>query len=77
MYQLAPQQAPGMDDFIDRGRLLRAVMRSNGAIIVLAFAISLVTRLLVYATEPVFRATQAHSGLPALRPRMSRSPAWC
>jgi capsular exopolysaccharide synthesis family protein len=44
------------DDFIDLGRLLRAVLRYKWGILGLAFAIALATGLVVSSMEPVYRA---------------------
>ncbi|MGL4566164.1 MAG: GumC family protein, partial [Halioglobus sp.] len=52
----APNPPPG-DDFIDLGRLFRAVMRHKWAILALAFAITLATGLLVFSMEPVYKAS--------------------
>ena len=45
------------DDFIDLGRLFRAVMRHKWGILGLAFAITLATGLMVYSMEPVYQAS--------------------
>jgi len=45
------------DDFIDLGRLLRAVLRHKWGILGLAFAITLVSGLFVYSMEPVYSAS--------------------
>ncbi|RLA44978.1 MAG: hypothetical protein DRR04_11345 [Gammaproteobacteria bacterium] len=56
--QQSPQQATQMDDdFIDLGRLFRAVMRYKWAILSLAFAITLATGLIVSSMEPVYQAS--------------------
>jgi len=52
----APNQPAG-DDFIDLGRLFRAVMRHKWAILALAFAITLATGMLVFSMEPVYKAS--------------------
>ena len=58
MNQPQPQQMQPMDDdFIDLGRLFRAVMRHKWAILALAFAITLATGLMVYSMEPVYKAS--------------------
>lgn len=58
MNQPAPRQTGSMqDDFIDLGRVYRAIMRHKWAILALAFAISLATGLLVYSMEPQYRAS--------------------
>ena len=58
MNQMAPQQQQPMDDdFIDLGRLFRAVMRHKWGILGLAFAITLATGLMVYSMEPVYEAS--------------------
>ncbi len=57
MNQFPPQQPPMDDDFIDLGRLFRAVMRHKWGILGLAFAITLATGLMVYSMEPVYRAS--------------------
>ena len=54
------QPAPGLpinDDFIDPGRLFRAVMRHKWAILGLAFVIKLATGLLVFSQQPVYKAS--------------------
>ena len=57
--QMGPSQAqqPMDDDFIDLGRLLRAVMRYKWGILGLAFAITLFTGLFVYSMQPVYSAS--------------------
>jgi polysaccharide biosynthesis transport protein len=45
------------DDFIDLGRLFRAVMHYKWGVVGLAFAISLATGLIVFSMEPVYRAS--------------------
>lgn len=45
------------DDFIDLGRLLRAVLRYKWAIIALALTVTLVTGFVVYSMQPVYRAS--------------------
>jgi capsular exopolysaccharide synthesis family protein len=56
--QQFPQQATQMDDdFIDLGRLFRAVMRYKWGILGLAFAITLATGLIVSSMEPVYKAS--------------------
>jgi capsular exopolysaccharide synthesis family protein len=45
------------DDFIDLGRLLRAVLRHKWGILGFAFAITLVSGLFVYSMEPVYSAS--------------------
>ncbi|MEP4486930.1 MAG: polysaccharide biosynthesis tyrosine autokinase [Halioglobus sp.] len=45
------------DDFIDLGRLLRAVLRHKWGILGFAFAVTLVSGLFVYAMEPVYSAS--------------------
>jgi succinoglycan biosynthesis transport protein ExoP len=58
MNQFSPQQTQPMDDdFIDLGRLFRAVMRHKWGILGLAFAITLATGLMVYSMEPVYEAS--------------------
>ena len=58
MNQMAPQAPAAMDDdFIDLGRLFRAVMRYKWGILGLAFAITLATGLMVYSMEPVYQAS--------------------
>ena len=58
MNQFPPQQpAPMDDDFIDLGRLFRAVMRHKWGILGLAFAITLATGLFVFSMEPVYEAS--------------------
>ncbi len=60
MNQMAPQQQqPVEDDFIDLGRMFRAVMRHKWGILGLAFAIALATALVVYSMEPMYRATSS------------------
>ncbi len=54
---MAPQQAGMDDDFIDLGRLLRAVLHYKWGILGLAFAITLITSLWVYTVDPVYRAS--------------------
>ncbi len=55
--QMRAPNPPMDDDFIDLGRLFRAVMRHKWAILALAFAITLATGLLVYSMEPVYKAS--------------------
>jgi capsular exopolysaccharide synthesis family protein len=50
-------QQPLDDDFIDLGRLYRAVMRHKWGIMGLAFALTLATGLIVFSMEPVYRAS--------------------
>jgi succinoglycan biosynthesis transport protein ExoP len=58
MSQVPAQQAVDLgDDFIDVGRLFRAVMRHKWGILGLTFAITLVTGLIVYSMEPVYQAS--------------------
>lgn len=65
MNQLRPQfnpvsvhpGAPMDDDFIDLGRLFRAVMRFKWGIFGLAFAITLATGLLVFSMQPIYSAS--------------------
>ena len=57
MNQYPPQQPPMDDDFIDLGRLFRAVMRHKWGILGLAFAITLATGLMVFSMEPVYEAS--------------------
>tara|TARA_R110001599_G_C12274970_1_gene662055 strand:+ start:2085 stop:4340 length:2256 start_codon:yes stop_codon:yes gene_type:complete len=58
MNQMAPQQQqPLDDDFIDLGRLFRAVMRHKWGILGLAFAITLATGLMVLSMAPVYEAS--------------------
>ena len=45
------------DDFIDLGRLFRAVMRFKWGILGLAFAITLATGLIVFSMQPVYSAS--------------------
>ncbi|MEP6390087.1 MAG: polysaccharide biosynthesis tyrosine autokinase [Halioglobus sp.] len=45
------------DDFIDLGRLLRAVLRHKWGILGFAFAVTLVSGLYVYSMEPVYSAS--------------------
>ena len=45
------------DDFIDLGRLFRAIMRFKWGILGLAFAITLATGLIVFSMEPVYKAS--------------------
>ncbi|MEP0203745.1 MAG: polysaccharide biosynthesis tyrosine autokinase [Halioglobus sp.] len=45
------------DDFIDLGRLLRAVLRHKWGILGFAFAVTLVSGLFVYSMEPVYSAS--------------------
>jgi len=52
-----PINQPMDDDFIDLGRLLRAVMRFKWGILGLAFAITLATGLFVYSMAPVYSAS--------------------
>ncbi|MEM9090601.1 MAG: Wzz/FepE/Etk N-terminal domain-containing protein, partial [Cyanobacteria bacterium P01_F01_bin.53] len=53
-----PQSQPSMDDdFIDLGRLLRVLLRQKWGILGLAFVITIVTALVVYRMEPVYRAS--------------------
>jgi capsular exopolysaccharide synthesis family protein len=54
-----PQQPtrPADEDFIDLGRLYRAVMRSRWGILGLAFAVTLMTALVVYSMERIYRAS--------------------
>jgi len=54
--QVEPMQAME-DEYIDLGRLLRAVMRHKWAILALAFAITLATGLVVYSMQPVYKAS--------------------
>ncbi|MEP5570021.1 MAG: Wzz/FepE/Etk N-terminal domain-containing protein, partial [Halioglobus sp.] len=54
---LSPQGAGMDDDFIDLGRLLRAVLHFKWGILGLAFAITLITGLWVYTLESVYRAS--------------------
>jgi len=49
--------APMDDDFIDLGRLFRAVMRFKWGILGLAFAITLGTGLMVYSMQPIYSAS--------------------
>jgi capsular exopolysaccharide synthesis family protein len=51
------QSAPMDDDFIDLGRLFRAVMRFKWGILGLAFAITLATGLIVFSMQPVYSAS--------------------
>ncbi|MFV8819135.1 GumC family protein [Haliea sp. E17] len=54
----APLLQPAADDdFIDLGRLFRAVLRYKWGILGLAFAITLLTGLAVFSMQPVYRAT--------------------
>ena len=56
--QQFPRQATQMDDdFIDLGRLFRAVMRYKWGVLGLAFAITLATGLIVFSMEPVYKAS--------------------
>jgi succinoglycan biosynthesis transport protein ExoP len=56
--QYQPPYQPGMDDdFIDLGRLFRAVMRFKWGILGLAFAITLAAGLVVYSMQPIYRAS--------------------
>ncbi|MCP5148648.1 MAG: polysaccharide biosynthesis tyrosine autokinase [Pseudomonadales bacterium] len=57
MNQYPPQQPPMDDDFIDLGRLFRAVMRHKWGILGLAFAITLATGLMVFSMQPVYQAS--------------------
>ena len=59
MNQYPPQQPPMDDDFIDLGRLFRAIMRHKWGILGLAFAITLATALVVFSMQPVYRATSS------------------
>ena len=60
MSQMAPQQQQPMeDDFIDLGRMFRAVMRHKWGILGLAFAIALATAMFVLSMEPMYRATSS------------------
>jgi len=52
-----PINQPMDDDFIDLGRLLRAVMRFKWGILGLAFAITLATGLFMYSMAPVYSAS--------------------
>lgn len=45
------------NEFIDLGRLFRAVMHFKWGVLGLAFAISLISGLVVYSMEPVYRAS--------------------
>ncbi|MEH6593688.1 MAG: polysaccharide biosynthesis tyrosine autokinase [Halioglobus sp.] len=45
------------DDFIDLGRLFRAVMRYKWGILGLAFAITLITGLIVFSMQPIYSAS--------------------
>ena len=72
MTQPAPQAPQTMDDdVIDLGRLFRAVMHYKWGILGLAFAITLLTGLMVYSLEPVYQA----SASIVLENRSRRSPA--
>jgi len=51
------QMAPMDDDFIDLGRLFRAVMRFKWGILGLAFAITLATGLMVFSMQPIYSAS--------------------
>jgi polysaccharide biosynthesis transport protein len=53
-HQQHPQELD--DDFIDLGRLFRAVMRYKWGIMGLAFVITLATGLVVFSMEPVYKA---------------------
>jgi len=55
-FEQQPQQ-PLDDDFIDLGRLFRAVMRFKWGILGLAFAITLATGLMVYSMAPIYSAS--------------------
>ena len=55
--QMSQQPTVMEDDFIDLGRLLRAVLRYKWGILGLAFAITLATGLFVFSMEPVYRAS--------------------
>ena len=58
MSPLAPQQAQAMDDeFIDLGRLFRAILHYKWGILGLAFAITLATGLIVFSMEPIYQAS--------------------
>jgi uncharacterized protein involved in exopolysaccharide biosynthesis len=48
---------PMDDDFIDLGRLFRAVLRYKWGILGLAFAITLATGLIVFSMQPVYSAS--------------------
>lgn len=50
-------QQPLDDDFIDLGRLFRAVMRYKWGILGLAFAITLATGLVVSSMQPIYQAS--------------------
>lgn len=51
------QSQPMDDDFIDLGRLLRAVLRYKWGILGLAFAITLFAGLVVFSMQPVYSAS--------------------
>ncbi len=51
------QVQPVADDYIDLGRLFRAIMRHKWGILGLAFVITLATGLVVYSMEPVYQAS--------------------
>ena len=55
-HQAQPLSQAMDDDFIDLGRLFRAVMRFRWAILGLAFAITLATGLIVSSIQPVYSA---------------------
>ena len=52
-----PRRPAPEEDFIDLGRLFRAVMRYKWGILGLAFAVTLVTALVVYSMERIYRAS--------------------
>ena len=52
-----PQRPAPEEDFIDLGRLFRAVMRYKWGILGLAFAVTLVTALVVYSMERIYSAS--------------------